>query len=332
MKISHSTEERIPSSPPEILPIDDTSLRPLWSVMIPVYNGMEYLQSTLESILVQDQGIDKMQIEVIDDCSTDGDVADLVFKVSNGRINYFKQEKNKGSIRNTETCINRARGFYVHILHADDQIKEGFYKEIDSLFDQFPEIGAAFTDHEHMDSFGNPVWDSEHISKHWGVYDNFILTIAKKCVIQYCSIVVKRTTYEKLGCFYGLEWTDDWLMWVRIAASYPIAYSPKVLAKYRVLHMNKSYISLVTGQNLKDKLKGIDMIQEYVPLEYRMQIKKESKKIVAIYYSQMVDKLYHDNNNKAAAISLAHQALKLDFNLGTLFTAIKIHIKSIINY
>ena len=332
MQNNQFTEERIPTSPPQILPLDDDTIRPLWSVMIPIYNGMQYLQSTLESILMQDQGIDKMQIEVIDDCSTDGDVAELVFKVSKGRINYFKHEKNKGLLRNTETCINRARGFYVHILHADDQIKEGFYKEIDTLFNQFPEIGAAFTDHEHMDSFGNPVWESEKISKHWGVYDNFILTIAKKCVIQYCSIVVKRATYEKLGCFYGFESGEDWLMWVRIAANYPIAYSPKVLAKYRVLHMNTTSISLTSGQNLKDKLKGIDMIQEYVPLEYRKQIKKESKKIVAIYYTQMVDKLYHDNHNKIAAISLAHQALKLDFNVNTLFTVIKIHIKSIINY
>jgi len=31
-------------------------------------------------------------------------------------------------------------------------------------------------------------------------------------------MVVKREVYEKLGGFYGVEYGEDWEMWVRIAA------------------------------------------------------------------------------------------------------------------
>jgi glycosyltransferase involved in cell wall biosynthesis len=45
---------------------------PFWSVMIPAYNSVrEYLVEALESVLSQDAGPDKMQIEVVDDCSAD---------------------------------------------------------------------------------------------------------------------------------------------------------------------------------------------------------------------------------------------------------------------
>ena len=45
--------------------------RPLWSVMIPTYDCAKYLPQTLHSVLEQDPGSGQMQIEVVDDASTD---------------------------------------------------------------------------------------------------------------------------------------------------------------------------------------------------------------------------------------------------------------------
>ena len=126
--------KRIPSTPPKINPLTDVRNRILWSVMIPVYNCINYLKYTLLSVLEQDLGPLIMQIEVIDDCSTDGDVEDLVYKIGKGRIKYFRQNVNLGSLRNFETCINRAKGKYIHLLHGDDMVKLGFYQEINYLF------------------------------------------------------------------------------------------------------------------------------------------------------------------------------------------------------
>src|SRR6266404_604797 len=130
--------ERIPLHPPEIKPLPDSVSRPQWSVMIPAYNCSQYLIENIRSVLEQDPGEEKMQIEVVDDGSTDTDVESLVYKIGKGRVRYYRQPRNVGSLRNFETCLNRATGHYIHLLHGDDKIKNGFYKEIENIFISFP--------------------------------------------------------------------------------------------------------------------------------------------------------------------------------------------------
>ncbi|TAN02313.1 MAG: glycosyltransferase, partial [Chitinophagaceae bacterium] len=90
---------RLPQEPPVIPPFSDEGsgyFRPLWSVMIPAYNCAQYLTETLESVLQQDPGELKMQIEVCDDASADADIKQLVADIGKGRIAYFRQPENVG--------------------------------------------------------------------------------------------------------------------------------------------------------------------------------------------------------------------------------------------
>src|SRR5829696_2154721 len=102
------TSDRIPQAPPPIPAINESAQRPLWSVMIPTFNCSNYLKDTLLSVLATNIAEGEMQIEVIDDCSTDADVQSLVEQNGEGRVSFFRQENNVGSLRNFETCINRA--------------------------------------------------------------------------------------------------------------------------------------------------------------------------------------------------------------------------------
>ena len=55
---------------PAIAPVPEGQARPFWSVMIPAYNCDHFLRRTLGGVLRQDAGPARMQIEVIDDCSS----------------------------------------------------------------------------------------------------------------------------------------------------------------------------------------------------------------------------------------------------------------------
>ncbi len=195
-------EDRIPIQPPLIKPVGDAQARPLFSVMIPAYNCIRYLKKTLESVLCQDLGPRQMQIEVVDDCSEDGNVKQLVIEIGKGRIGFYQQNVNRGSLRNFETCLNRAKGFYIHLLHVDDVVEPGFYEEINYLFSAFPTIGSAITNYNRINENDVESKPSNKILNSAGIIDNWLYRIASKQMIQPPCVVVKREVYEKLGGFF----------------------------------------------------------------------------------------------------------------------------------
>jgi glycosyltransferase involved in cell wall biosynthesis len=324
--------DRIPTAPPQIKPIVDSNARPLWSVMIPTYNCSRYLKETLQSVLIQAGRADEMQISVIDDCSTDDNVEDIVKEVGKGRINFFRQAQNVGSLRNFETCINSSLGQLVHILHGDDLVKPGFYSEIENLFEKHPSIGAAFTGLTAIDEKNAFVYHNNHVRDNPGIIDDWLLTIAEKQRLQVCAMVVKRSVYEELGSFCSVHYGEDWEMWARIATKFQVAYSPKDLALYRVHDNNISTRFLSTGQNIKDIKTVIDTIQNYLPVENRKEIKKISSRIFAHYFSNNAHKIYKVQRNKSVALKQARTALLLSFNKYTLKSLLKLYAKVLINY
>ncbi len=323
---------RIPQSPPLIEPVTEKCERPLWSIMIPAYNCGNYLKETIESVLMQDAGVEKMQIEVIDDCSTDDDVEILVKEIGKGRIEFFSQKQNAGSLRNFETCIKRSKGHLIHLLHGDDKVKPGFYLEIENLFKKYPLIGAAFTGLSVIDEEGTLLYHNNTIQDYSGIIQDWLLNISKNQCLRTCAIVVKRSVYENLGGYFGVGYGEDWEMFVRIAARYPVAYSPENLALYRLHDNNISTRFLSSGQNIKDIKKVIDIIQEYLPVEKRDEIKKISKKNFSIYFTNNAQGIYKKHHNAQVALKQAHGAFLLHKNKITIISLLKLYVKILINY
>ncbi|HVS98627.1 MAG TPA: glycosyltransferase, partial [Puia sp.] len=224
------SNERTPTYPPAIGTLEGHEVRPLFSVMIPVYNCAGYLEEALKSVLDQDPGAELMQIEVIDDHSTDADVGAIVQRIGGGRVGYYRQESNVGSLRNFETCLNRSKGQWIHLLHGDDFISPGFYREIRALFEAFPEAGAAFTGFYYVGPEGAVLYPNRTLSKTRGYVANWREVIAQSQCIQPPAMVVKRTVYEALGSFFGVHYGEDWEMWVRISYHFPVVHSPERLA------------------------------------------------------------------------------------------------------
>src|SRR5262249_57072596 len=91
--------------------------RPFWSVMIPTYEPKRYLGQAIESVLAQDTGADEMQIEVVDDGSTEVDVERLVRNMAGDRVAFHRRSERGGVFGSWNTRIERARGHWVSILH-----------------------------------------------------------------------------------------------------------------------------------------------------------------------------------------------------------------------
>jgi cellulose synthase/poly-beta-1,6-N-acetylglucosamine synthase-like glycosyltransferase len=235
---------------PEIPPVPASHARPRWSVMIPTYNCAAYLRQTLESILEQDPGPDAMQIEVVDDWSTDDPQA-VVDELAPSRVGFHRQPENVGAVRNFNTCLLRARGELVHLLHGDDWVRDGFYETMARPFAN-PEIGAAFCRYVAADDSGNWQKIASLEQPIAGILPDWLAQIAEGQRLQTPCMVVRRAVYEAVGGFDArLEYAEDWEMWVRIAARYAVWYEPEPLAVYRVHTSSLSGQMLRTGENVR---------------------------------------------------------------------------------
>lgn len=249
-------------------PVNEAISRPLWSVMIPTYNCAKYLRSTLESVLKQDLGPDLMQIMVIDDCSTKDDPEAVVREVGQGRIEFYRQPKNVGLTKNFRTSLEMSRGYLVHQLHGDDQVRPGFYKKLQVAFETNPEVGAAFCRTIYMDE--NDHWtglahlelsNSGILPKEW------LQRLATTCCIHTPSIVVRREVYEKIGGFdQRLNYAgEDWEMWARTAMTYPIWYEVEPLSIYRGAPGSITDRNNLNGRRIEDVYSAAQIIHSYFP-------------------------------------------------------------------
>ena len=248
-----------PTIGPPIATVVEGTERPLWSVMIPSYNCADLLAETLQCVLGQDPGPQRMQIEVVDDCSTKDDPEAIVRRVAGNRVTFHRHKRNVGAIRNFNACIARSRGRYVHLLHGDDRAEPGFYREIEALAQRFPQAAFLAVRAYVINSRGKRIGASRRLPalEQWATdpspcfYQNPIRTPA---------VVLRRSFYETHGGFLEqLPHSADWEMWVRAIGLGGGVISPQTLASYREFEGNDTSRLMRTGAALRDRLRLAEM-------------------------------------------------------------------------
>lgn len=124
----------------------------LVSIITPVYNAEDYIETTIHSVM--NQTYKNWEMILINDCSTDNSesiILDLVKK--DQRLRYLKLEKNSGVAIARNKGIEISKGKYIAFLDADDiwlpnklSTQIGFMKKHDVSF--------SFTNYELIDTYG----------------------------------------------------------------------------------------------------------------------------------------------------------------------------------
>ncbi|MDH5227524.1 MAG: glycosyltransferase [Gammaproteobacteria bacterium] len=291
--------------------MDSTLARPVWSVMIPTFHCAGYLGETLRSVLAQDPGPEAMQIEVVDDHSTEDDPEAVVREIGRGRVSFFRQPANVGTTRNFATCITRSRGRLVHLLHGDDLVRDGFYATLQRAFDADAEIGAAFCRQVFIDGKGDWVGLSPLEQPCSGRLEGALERLATEQRIMTPSIVVRREVYEALGGFDDrLRCSEDWEMWVRIAAHYPVWFEKEPLALYRMHSNSNTGRHVRTAEDMRYTREAIDLFRSHLPPARAADIVRTAKQQYALAAIRTARSLLESRDLDGARAQLA-EALRL---------------------
>ena len=112
-------------------------MQPLISVIVPVYNGQDYLSKCIESI--ETQTYQDLEIIIINDGSTDGTAEvcrELIQKYENIHV-ITMDDKGVSAARNAG--LNMAKGGYITFVDADDRL---FSHMIQSLYESLIKTGS----------------------------------------------------------------------------------------------------------------------------------------------------------------------------------------------
>jgi len=94
-------------------------VEPLVSIVLCTYNGENFLQKQVESLL--HQTYKNIEIIAVDDCSTDNTLSLLSdYAGKNTSIKVYQNERNIGFNKNFEKAIHLASGNYIAICDQDD--------------------------------------------------------------------------------------------------------------------------------------------------------------------------------------------------------------------
>lgn len=208
-----------------------------FSVVVPCYNYARYLKACVESILCQDV---KVQVIVIDDCSTDDTPAVGTSLAKDSRVTFLRHETNQGHIKTYNEGLALATGDYTALISADDLLTPGALKRAQAVFDTHPEVGMVYGHALYFQSndklprarIGEPrvdIWDG-------------CTWIAQRCrtatsCISSPEVVVRTSLQRQLGGYcVDLPHAGDLEMWLRIAAHSCIAYLARVDQAYYRRH------------------------------------------------------------------------------------------------
>ncbi|HUT30671.1 MAG TPA: glycosyltransferase [Sedimentisphaerales bacterium] len=126
---------------------------PLVSVVMPVYNGAEFIGEAIESVLIQ--SYPRFELIIVDDGSTDA-TRDVVAAFEDERIKYIYKENNgPSSARNR--AIKEATGEYIMPLDADDMMTPDFIVTHLQHFRSNPDADLVYCDVLLIDSAGKPI-------------------------------------------------------------------------------------------------------------------------------------------------------------------------------
>ncbi|WP_379739677.1 glycosyltransferase family 2 protein [Flavobacterium ponti] len=185
------------------------------SIIIPTYNQVEYIVSTLES--VSKQSYEKWECLIIDDGSNDNteEVIHQIIK-NDSRFKYFKKS-NGGASSARNYGINIAKGEYIQFLDSDDCLHEDkLIKSIDAFkenktsdiiisnFNMFND--SIYNLLPPYCSLENKVFDFNSILLDWDV----TYTIPLHCAM------FKKTLFKEVRFDESIQSKEDWIMWVTI--------------------------------------------------------------------------------------------------------------------
>lgn len=235
--------------------------QPLVTVLMPVFNGANFLADSIESVLTQT--FKDFELLIIDDKSTDNSL-EIARSFSDVRLKIICSNRNKGPSAISNLGIKLAQGKYIARLDCDDLSLPNRLQTQVSFMENNKDVILCGSFVQCFDG------DNEIIA--YPLSDAAI-----RCMLLFNSTFIHSSTLIRKEIFLSetilynenLRYAEDYDLWARIPSKYKMANLPKVLVKYRKHNTQASFT------NKKSLLETADEIRTRMVKNLDIQCTKE---------------------------------------------------------
>lgn len=252
---------------------------PSITVLMPVYNGEEYLPEAIESVLGQTWT--DFEFLILNDGSTDKSF-EIIKSYSDSRIRFVENEKNVGLISTLNKGINLSRGKYIARMDCDDISLPQRLEKQASFLDTHPEIGVCGS---WIQIFSD---DMSYIQKYALTSEEIRCTMLFYCGLAHPTVIIRKNIILKYQLYYDCEYihAEDYELWQRLFNHTVFANIPEVLLHYRI---SKNQIS-----NINRKQQSISALRVRKQLLNSLNIYPNDEEIEI--HESLAFKNYQDDN------------------------------------
>lgn len=269
-------------------------IKPLISIIVPVYNVEEFLEKCIDSIL--NQTFKNFELILINDGSTDnsGNICEKYSKKDDRIIVIHKKNGGVSSARNVG--LDLAQGEYIGFVDSDDFIEEDMYELLYTLITEtkkdIANVGINFI-YENI-----KVESSKYDKKIFNKYEAMENLLKYKFYGDYIWTNLFKADLIKKFKFKNVYYEDIDLMYQLIDKSNGIVTIGK--QKYNYLQRENSITKSKKLKLLEDKFlvcsKRGEFLKSYYPIIYQKIEKNFRKNLIDIFFVYLKIKLL--NNKK----------------------------------
>lgn len=285
-----------------------------FSVVIPLYNKASYVAKAIGSVLAQTFA--DYELVIVNDGSKDNS-AEIAEKAIAGQQNCkLIRQENAGVSMARNNGVAASQGDYLCFLDADDWWEPTFLEEMSKLIEEFSKAGIYGTNYTIVNETKKktrvaPIGVDAGFEKG---YINYCQVYAKTLAMPLWTgaVCVPRTVFNDFGGFpKGIKLGEDFLLWIRIALKYKVAFLNKPLSFYNqdVETANRGVGRLYKPQD--HMLWNLDFLknEEKTNPDYKQLVDNLRAYSLMPYY---ISKEYHDDAKiELDKVDWNHQPLKI---------------------
>lgn len=281
--------------------------KPLVTIVIPVYNGADFLTQSIQSAL--NQTYEAIEIIVINDGSTDGGATERVARSFGESIRYFSKT-NGGVASALNLAIREMSGDYFSWLSHDDLYSDDkVARQVEYLSAHGANNTIVYSDYSIFTNDG--VTEAIAVCMPGVDPELFRYWITSESALHGCSLLIPRSAFSSIGGFNeGLRTTQDYELWFRMAGTYRFVHLPLVLVSSRS-HSNQDTHKIADIAFAEAGALYLEFVQELEASDMPV----DTERTIGTAYRQLASSLWQrgfaDAADHSAALARQHGASSL---------------------